>query len=185
VKAAFLLTIPTEEHALFDRHMRHDGRSVGWDRCGYGSGGVLMQPGYDATWACLIQAGTEGSKLLASFRTAPDGLAYATQYRVPAKILGAELVRDDPGDFNRDGFNESEGCHVLRGPGPLSLTYERGAGAGFAPAFKVVGWTGDAPRSVRVDGKETPAASGIVDGNLVLQILATLPAGQTKIELRR
>lgn len=185
VRTAFLLTIPVEEHALFGRHMRHDGRSVGWDRCGYGSGGVLMAPGYDSTWACLIQAGSEGGKLLPQFKTPKDALPYAMQYRVPAKIAGAELVTDDPGDLNKDGFNESEGCHVLKGPGPLSFSYERGAGAGFAPAFKVRGWKGEAPQRATVDGKETPAASGIVEGNLVVQILAAVQGDSAKIEIGR
>jgi len=185
VKASFLLTIPVEEHALFGRHMRHDGRSVGWDRCGYGSGGVRMEPGYDSAWACLIQMGTEGSKLIPQVRTPKDALPYAMQYRTPPKITGADLVTDDPGDFNHDGFNESEGCHVLRGPGPLAFTYGRGAGAGFAPAFKVIGWKGEAPRTVKVDGEDAPAASGVVEGTLVIQILAALPGERAKIEIGR
>ena len=37
VEARFLLTIPVESETLFDRHMRHDGRSVNWDRAGTGA----------------------------------------------------------------------------------------------------------------------------------------------------
>jgi len=183
VRTAFLLTIPAEQHLLFDRHMRHDGRSVGWDRCGYGSGGVLMKPGYDSTWACLIQVGTEGSTRVPQFRIANEALPYATQYRAPAKVEEVQLVKDDAGDFNKDGFNESEGCHVLQGAGPLSLTYERGSGAGFAPAFKVLGWKGQAPARARVDGKEVPAASGVVDGTLVLQLLGRIEGERARIEV--
>ncbi|HUT35785.1 MAG TPA: hypothetical protein VNE39_20025 [Planctomycetota bacterium] len=176
VKAAFLLTIPAEEHALFDRHMRHDGRSVGWDRCGYGSGGVMMKPGYDSTWACMVQ-------VLPQINAPKDALPYAMQYRTPAKVTGAELVRDDPGDLNRDGFNESEGCHVLKGPGPLSFGYERGAGAGFAPAFRVLGWKGEAPKAARVNGKEVQVAASVVGGTLVLQVLGAVEGQAVTIEI--
>ncbi len=183
VKATFLLTIPAEQHALFDRHMRHDGRSVGWDRCGYGSGGILMKPGYDSTWACLIQMGADGGSAAPQIRAPKDALPYAMQYRAPAKVTDAQLVRDEAGDFNKDGFNESEGCHVLQAAGPISLVYERGAGAGFAPAFKVLGWKGEAPQHAKVDGKEVPAASGVVDGTLVIQILGRIEGERAKIEI--
>lgn len=53
IDARFLLTVPVESKQLFDRHMRHDGRSVNWDRAGYGSNGVVMDPGYDSA-ACPV-----------------------------------------------------------------------------------------------------------------------------------
>jgi len=185
IKTALMLTIPAEANKLFDRHMHHNGRSIGWDRFGYGSNGVVMDDGYDNTWACLIQLGTQGHKLLPPLRAAKDALPFATQYRAPAKIEGAELVKDAAGDFNKDGYNESEGCHVLKGPGPLAFTYERGAGAGFAPAFKVIGWKGETPRTVKVDGKQVPVAAGIIEGNLIVQVLSTLPDGKAKVEIGR
>src|SRR5262245_3641524 len=86
-------------------------------------------------------------------------------------LRGANVVKDDAGDLNKDGFNESEGCHVLEGAGPLRFTYERGSGSGFAPAFKVIGWKGKAPKTVKVDGKEVPAAAAVVEGKLLLQVL--------------
>src|SRR5262249_12807317 len=48
VDARFLLTVPAESETLFVRHMRHDGRSVNWDRAGYGSKGIVMDTGYDS-----------------------------------------------------------------------------------------------------------------------------------------
>ena len=176
IKTTFLMTIPTSAQSLFDRHMRHDGRSVSWDRAGYGSRGVSMDAGYDSTWACLIEMGSPGSSTAPAFGSAAEALPYALQYRTPPRLRGAERVTDDAGDFDQDGFNESEGCAVLRGAGPLAVTVDSGSGAGFAPAFKIVGWKGDAPRSVRVDGKEMPAASGLVDGNLILQVLGRIEA---------
>ena len=182
VKASLMLTIPPEEQKLFSRVMRHNGRSLTWDRCGYASEGITMNPGYDDTWACLIQMSTPTSTLPAKMRTVAEALPYAMQYRAPATITGAMLVTDDPGDLNKDGYNESEGCHVLKGAGPLSFTYERGKGAGFAPAFKVIGWKGDAPKTVKVDGKDVPVAAGVVEGRLLLQILEKLPTDKARIE---
>src|SRR5262249_59202961 len=72
VKTTFLFTIPAEEDKLFDCHMRHDGRSVGWDRAGYGSKSIVMEPGYDSTWACLLHMGTTGSRLMPELRTPKD-----------------------------------------------------------------------------------------------------------------
>ena len=185
VKTTLMLTIPAEAHTLFDRHMRHDGRHVNWDRFGYGSNQVVMDPGYDHTWACMIQMGTQGHKLLPPLRDAKDAMPFAVQYRSPAKIEGAELVKDDAGDFNKDGFNESEGCHVFKGPGPLAFTYERGTGAGFAPAFKVIGWKGEAPRTVKVDGKEVALVAAAGEGNLIVQVLGTIPDAKSKLEIGR
>lgn len=183
VKTSFLLTIPVEAQATFDRHMRHDGRSVRWDRAGYGSGGVRMEAGYDSTWACLIEMGTSGSAMAPTLGTAREALPYASQYRTPPRVSGAERVLDDEGDLNRDGFNESEGCMVLKGPGPLRVTLERGSGAGFAPVFKVVGWKGEAPRSVTIDGKQVPAASAVLGEKLILQVLGRIEAERAALQI--
>lgn len=185
VKATFLLAIPAESDKLFDCHMRHDGRSVGWDRAGYGSRSIVMAPGYDSTWACLIQMGTAGSRLIPELRTPKDALSHAVQYRKPPAVAvkGAELVTDDAGDFNADGFNESEGCTVLRGKGPVELTYRRKETAGFAPAFKIIGWQGPAPTRIKANGKEVPAIAQVVDGKLVLQVLGALEGPEVNIEI--
>jgi hypothetical protein len=183
VDARFLLTIPAESETLFDRHMRHDGRSVNWDRAGYGSKSVVMDKGYDSTWACLIQFGTKGSPCAAEFGTPTESIPWALSYRKPARIEGATVVKDDTGDLNKDGFNETEGCHVLEGAGPLRFTYERGLGAGFAPAFKVVGWKGKVPQTVKVDGKEVPAAAAVVEGKLLLQVLGRVEKDKAVVEV--
>lgn len=182
IPARFLLTIPDQE-PLFDRHMRHDGRSVNWDRAGYGSKGIVMDKGYDSTWSCLIQFGTKECPLTANFGTATDAVPWAVSYRKPAKMVGATLVKDDPGDANKDGFNETEGCHVLQDPEPLRFTYERSQGSGFAPAFKVLGWKGNVPRTVKIDGQNVPAASAIVEGKLILQVLGRVDAEKAIVEI--
>lgn len=182
LKTTFFITIPPEEGKLFSRYMRHTFPG-NWDRFGYGSRGVVMEPGYDSTWACMIQMGTPAGSLVPAIKTAGDALPYATAYREPAKITGATLVTDDAGDLNKDGFNESEGCFVLQGPGPLTLTYEKGRGAGLAPVFKVTGWQGDAPKSVKVDGKDTPANAAVVDGKLLVQVMTTIAGDKATIEV--
>jgi len=183
IKTTFFITIPPEGHKVFSRHMRHtfSGR---WDRFGYGSRGVVMPEGYDTTWSCMIQMGTPGSKLAPDLKTPKDALPFAMQYREPAKLTGVTLVTDDEGDLNKDGYNESEGCHVLKGPGPLSFTYEKGKGAAFAPAFKVMGWIGPTPKSVKLKGKNADAAAGVVDGSLILQILDSIQEEKATVEIR-
>ena len=183
LKTSLMITIPPEFHEMFPRHMRHNGRSIGWDRVGYGSNNITMDPGYDETWTCLIQMGTFQSRLSPEIKDAKEALPHATQYREPAKITGATLVTDDEGDLNKDGYNESEGCHVVRGPGPLSFTYEKGKGAGFAPVFKVIGWAGEVPKTVKTDGKAVEAASGIVEGKLIVQVLGGIDADKVTIEI--
>ena len=173
VKTSFILTIPVEAHTTFDRYRRH-GPSLRWDRAGYGSGNLDMKPGYDATWACMIQLAAPAGRAVPNIPDAKTALAYALDYREPARIAGATVVKDDPGDFNKDGFNESEGCHVLKGPGPLRFTYEKGKGAGFAPAFKVIGWQGDAPKTLKIGDRNVSFAAGVADGKLIVQILGTV-----------
>jgi len=47
----------------------------------------------------------------------------------------------------------------------------------------VLGWKGEAPHHAKVDGKEVPAASGVVDGTLVIQILGRIEGERAKIEI--
>jgi hypothetical protein len=178
VKTRLMLTIPPEEERLFDRHMRHNGRSIGWDRCGWGSGGIVMEPGYDSTWACAIQMGTSGSRVAPELRTPAEALPLATEYRHPPRLTaeGAALVTDDPGDLNKDGFNESEGCYVLRGPGPVELVCETGAVL-HQPAFKIIGPKRPAPEKVTVGGDEAAFVAGAANGETVVQVLATVKGG--------
>lgn len=183
VPTTFLLTIPVAAETVFDRHMRHDGRSVNWDRAGYGSGGIVMNEGYDSTWACLVEMGSSARSAAPEMKSPAQALPHALQYRKPPRVRGAELVLGTTGDFDKDGFNESEGCIVLKSPGPLELTYERGAGAGFAPVFKVMGWKGNAPNRVHVDGVAMPAVSALTDGNLILQMMGNIEAARAELRI--
>src|SRR5262249_49246431 len=118
-------------------------------------------------------------------RAPKDALPYAMQYRKPAAVdvKGAEIVTNDPGDLDADGFNESEGCMVLRGRGPVELTYRKGPPTCFAPAFKIMAWQGAAPTKVKVDGKDVPVIAHVVGGNLILQVQGRLDGPQGKVEI--
>ena len=74
---------------------------------------------------------------------------------------------------------------MLRGPGPLEVTYEKGEGSGWAPAFKVLGWRSAAPEKVAVDGKEIPCVSAVVDGTLLLQVLGKVEGERAKVVVDR
>jgi hypothetical protein len=185
VATSFLITVPNTLDKLFDRPMHHDGRDIGWDRCGYGSNKVVMQPGYESTWACQIQMGSTGNPFVPKIKLVEEALPLALQYRRPAqlKVAKGEVVQDDVGDLDADGFNESEGCWVLRSNGGLDLTFPKSAMAIFAPVFKVLGWTREVPKSVRVNGIETASLSTVVNGNLILQVMGTLESTGTKLQI--
>jgi hypothetical protein len=133
----------------------------------------------------MIQMGSAGSRLVPDWRTPKDALPFGLQYRKPAavEVKGAEIVTDDPGDFNADGFNESEGCTVLRGKGPVVLTYRKGQTAGFAPAFKIIGWQGTAPTSIQANGKEVPVIADVAAGQLMLVVQGSLEGSEVKVEI--
>jgi hypothetical protein len=194
IATSFFITIPPAQHNIFTRHMRmHFG---GCDVFGYGCRGIDMEPGYDRTWVCMIQMGTPGAALAPDMKRPTDALPYAMQYREPAKLNGVQLVKDDPGDLDGDGYNESEACHVIKGPGPMEITYSKGDGAGFAPAFKVVGWAGPAPGGeetfgdekvpageVTVDGEEMAVVADVSAGNLIIQLLGRIETDQATIRI--
>jgi len=198
VKTAFLLTIPVEGNKVFDRWMHHNGRGIGWDRAGYGSGGLVMQPGYDETFAFTIQMATPGSKTVPDFRTAKDALPYAMTYRAPGKVKGAPMtfgapgkvtapsvpITDDPGDLNKDGFNESEGCYVLKNPKEDWFVFFSEHVVS-APVFKIVGWKDAVPVSVRVGKKKVPFVAGLVKDGLIVQIFDTIDTGEYGIGFQR
>jgi hypothetical protein len=177
--------IPNTLDKLFDRPFHHNGRDIGWDRCGYGSNKVIMQPGHDSIWACLIQMGSSGGKTVPQIKKLEDALAHALPYRQPARLQMSkgELVKNDPGDLDANGFNESEGCWVLRSKNAVELTFPQANTALFTPVFKVLDWSGLPPKTVRVNGKEVPALSAMLNGNLVLQVIGTLESSTTKLQI--
>lgn len=86
-------------------------------------------------------------------------------------------MTDDAGDLNKDGFNESEGCYVLRGEGAVELACPTGVGL-HQPAFKILGHLGAA--QVTADGTKVPFVAGSANGEMVVQVLGRV-AGGTKV----
>ena len=184
IRTSFFITIPIEAQKRFSHSMRHTAHALNWVRGGYGSANVKMTKGFTDEWACMIQMGTKGSPLLKEFKSPKEAIPFANDYREPAKLSDAELVKDDEGDFNKDGFNESQGCYVISADGPaVSITYEKGETAGFAPAFKIVNWKGVAPVGVTIDGKNMPAAISLTNGNLIVSILGEITGKKAMIKI--
>jgi hypothetical protein len=48
-----------------------------------------------------------------------------------------------------------------------------------------VGWKGEAPRSVRIDGKEVPAASAVLGEKLILQVSGRIEGERGTIQIGR
>jgi hypothetical protein len=141
VPTAMFVTIPEHQQVLFTGTFRHDGRSVDWDRAGYGWTPQVMAAGFDHTWSCVLQLGSQNVPGLPQMRNCEEALPFAMQYRVPPRITPSVLVTDSPGDVNMDGFNESEGTIVLKGSAKLNFELNRGPGASFCPIFQVLGWS--------------------------------------------
>jgi hypothetical protein len=129
--------------------------------------------------------GSSGGKIVPQIKTLADALPHALAYRQPARVelRKGELVKNGPGDLDADGFNESEGCWVVRSKSAFEITFPQGNTALFAPVFKVQGWSAIPPKSVRVNGKQAPALSTMVDGNLVLQVIGTFDSLPTKLQI--
>lgn len=102
---------------------------------------------------------------------------YANDYRSPDRLGVSQGALDttDEGDADHDGFNEAEGCYVLKSADGVECTLHGANAPRLYPAFKVKGWWGAAPTSLKL-GNMTMAAGKeynalLVDGVLLLQIL--------------
>jgi hypothetical protein len=70
---------------------------------------------------------------------------YAEDYRSPDRLACAqgEVDKTDAGDRDNDGFNEVEGCYVLKsGPTGTSFILHGSELARMQPVFKIKGWGG-------------------------------------------
>jgi hypothetical protein len=118
------------------------------------------------------------------FRVADDmngadaAAPYANDYRAPdaLAVTKGELDKSDPGDDDKDGFNEAEGGYVLKAAaGGVAFTLHGAKVPRMAAAFKVKGWTGDAPKTIKLAGKDLAAEkdfnASAKDGVLLFQFL--------------
>jgi len=76
---------------------------------------------------------------------APEAAAFAADYQQPARLVvtRGRVVRDQMGDLDADGFNESEGCYELAlADGLLRFTIDPAGLLRPHPAFRVHGTAG-------------------------------------------
>lgn len=117
--------------------------------------------------------------------------SYAQDYRLPDRlaVTQGEADKTDPGDLDKDGFNEVEGCYVLKSsPTGVAFTIHGKELARMQPAFKILGWTGEVPSKVNVGGKELEKGKGfnasVAAGSLLLQIFEPVRS-DTVVTIRR
>ena len=108
-------------------------------------------------------------------------LRYAEDYRNPDApgVTKGELVKDDGGDYDADGFNESEGCYVLKAAaGGVELTLHGTKTPRIEPVFKVKGWAGGPPKTIALGSDTLDAGKGfsasVAEGVLILQVLSEI-----------
>jgi hypothetical protein len=146
-------------------------------RCSFDLGGLWP----DKT----IPAGKQRLHFLMRFadgiNSAEAGRMHAEDYRSPDRLTVQTGAMDttDEGDRDADGYNEEEGCYVLKAAeNGATFTIHGKSVARVSPAFKIKGWPGTAPAAVSLNG--TPLESGkgmtasVREGTLLVQIHATL-----------
>ncbi len=88
-------------------------------------------------------------------------------------------MKDDPGDLDGDGFNEGEGCYVVRGTEAVTLV--AGEFTRHQPVFKFLGSSVDGIPDLVVNGERAAdsaynlARTGV--DSFVMQWLGTIEAG--------
>lgn len=104
-------------------------------------------------------------------------LPLAVDYRSPDRlgVTRGALDTTEEGDADHDGFNETEGCYVLKSADGVEFTLHGATVPRLYPAFKVKGWRGAAPTSLNL-GNATLTASKefnawVRDGVLLLHVL--------------
>jgi len=143
-----------------------------------------------------------GMHIPVMFRIAEDmsdvktAALHANAYRAPGKltVTQGKVVTDDAGDYDGDGYNESEGCYVLRStPVGVAFTLPGAKTPRMTPAFKILDWKGEAPKAVVLGARDlalgTHFNATVTDGVLVVQILSdvsedaslAIKQGQTRV----
>lgn len=115
--------------------------------------------------------------------------AYAGDYQSPATLRVREggIVRDDKGDLDRDGFNESEGCYVVKES--KSVTLVAGGKKRHGPAIKFVAPKIEGLPEIQVNGERIERAAynlaWVGTDTLILHWHGEIPAGEElAIELK-
>ncbi|MFB3891484.1 MAG: hypothetical protein ACE15C_05610 [Phycisphaerae bacterium] len=106
---------------------------------------------------------------------------YANDYRSPDKLDVAKGQADkaDEGDLDKDGYNECEGCYVLKAAADgVEFTIHGRETPRMRPAFKIKGWTGESVKAVSVANKQLDAGKDFIasvnEGAAIVLLLADL-----------
>jgi hypothetical protein len=106
---------------------------------------------------------------------------HAEDYRAPDRLEVSEGALDaaDEGDLDRDGFNETEGCYVLKAGARQTAFVLHGAKTPrMLPVLKLKGWTAAAPKSISLGEKELLSGKDFLassqNGILLVQLLDTV-----------
>jgi hypothetical protein len=129
-----------------------------------------------------LSKGTNHIHLMMCFRDDLNGheaaQPYANDYRSPDRlsISKGTLDTNDEGDTDADGFNETEGCYVLKSAHDgVVFEVHGGAVSRMFPAFKIKNWTGNAPETLALGTEKLTAGKDFVSsvrgGVLLLQIV--------------
>jgi hypothetical protein len=104
---------------------------------------------------------------------------HAEDYRSPDRLAVTKGVVDasEEGDRDADGYNEEEGCYVLKAAADgVALTMHGKATPRVNPALKIKGWLGEVPASITMQDKAVTLGKGmsasVREGTLILQVLA-------------
>jgi len=103
----------------------------------------------------------------------------AEDYHKPDTLTVTQgaVVTNDAGDFDSDGFNEVEGCYVLRAtPRGVEFTLHGAKTPRESPVFKVKDWAGTAPATVTLGTETLTPGEGFV---------AAIEAGQLIVQVQR
>jgi hypothetical protein len=128
-----------------------------------------------------VAKGRDPIRLMMCFRDDLNGSQaarpVAEDYRLPDRltVVRGEVDPGDDGDGDGDGFNEAEGCHVLRSSGDgVAFTLHGASVPRHFPAFKVKGWTGAPPEAIALGGAKLAAGEGFTasarEGILLFQL---------------
>ncbi|MEE3179964.1 MAG: hypothetical protein VX317_09785, partial [Verrucomicrobiota bacterium] len=153
---------------------------------------VTLDPQDPARWMFSFPEAGEGGRIAIQLRVFPRNLdsfdaaeTYRKDYQSPAKLRmrAGKVDTDEIGDLNADGYNESEGCYVVRGGRTVVL--DAGGNDRMQPAIKFLGSGVNGIPDVLVDGKLAERSAynlAWLEGDaLLLHWLGTVSAGERMV----
>jgi hypothetical protein len=135
-----------------------------------------------------LPAGKERLHFLMRFaddiNSAEAAASHAEDYRSPDRLTVTRGTVDtaDEGDRDADGYNEDEGCYVLKAAEGVAFTIHGATTPRVNPAFKIKGWPGSSA-SITMGGKALSAGKEVMvsvrEGTLVLQVFTIVKEDAT------